>query len=143
MRNIKTIVVHCSATPEGKDFHASDIDRWHRQRGFSKIGYHYVIDLDGTVEKGRDESEIGAHVSHHNSNTIGVCYIGGLASDGKTPADTRTEAQKKSLIEILTYLVKKYPKSVILGHRDFKGVNKACPSFDANHEYIARELRQR
>lgn len=93
MRKINQIIVHCSATPEGKNFNANDIDRWHKERGFDCIGYHYVIDLDGTIEKGRPIEKVGAHVKGHNSNSIGVCYIGGLASDGKTPKDTRTVEQ--------------------------------------------------
>lgn len=134
-RNIKEIIVHCSATPEGKDYTTKDIDRWHKQRGFNEIGYHYVIYRDGTVHKGRDESKIGAHCTNHNAISIGVCYIGGCTSDGKTPKDTRTDAQKKSLITLLRELKKKYPKAVIHSHKDF--ANKACPSFDATKEYAS------
>ena len=94
MRKINEIIVHCSATPEGKDFHASDIDRWHKAQGWKCIGYNYVIDLDGTVEPGRPLNEIGAHTVGHNSNSIGICYIGGCAKDGRTPKDTRTPEQK-------------------------------------------------
>ena len=93
MRNVNEIIIHCSATPEGRNFKASDIDHWHRQRGFKKIGYHYVIDLDGTIEVGRDEDEIGAHCVGHNRESLGICYIGGLDCNLK-PKDTRTEAQK-------------------------------------------------
>ena len=83
MRNIKYIIVHCSATAEGKDFKEKDIDKWHRQRGFTCIGYHYVVDLDGKIEVGRPESQIGAHCKGYNSVSIGVCYVGGVAKDGK------------------------------------------------------------
>ena len=134
MRRIDTIVIHCSATPEGKNFRARDIDAWHRQRGFKKIGYHYVIDLDGTIEKGRDESEVGAHVSGYNSHSIGICYIGGCDKNMK-PKDTRTMAQKESIIRLLMQLLCKYPNADIKGHRDFPKVNKACPSFDVRKEY--------
>jgi len=133
MRTIKEIIVHCSATQEGKDFTIADIDRWHRQRGFTKIGYHYVIYRDGTIHVGRNESEVGAHCLGHNQNSIGICYIGGLSSDGKTPKDTRTDAQKKALTTLLQALKKKYPSASIHGHRDF--AKKACPSFDATKEY--------
>ena len=81
MRQIKYIIIHCSATAEGKDFGAKDIDRWHRARGWNGIGYHYVIRLDGTIEKGRDVSKVGAHCAGVNSISVGVCYIGGLAAE--------------------------------------------------------------
>lgn len=132
-RIITEIIVHCSATPEGKNFTVDDIDRAHKARGFKKIGYHYVIYLDGTIHKGREESEIGAHCKDHNSCSIGICYIGGLMKDGKTPKDTRTEAQKESLISILKELKTRYPKAKIYPH--YKFANKACPCFDAEKEY--------
>lgn len=132
-RNIKELIVHCSATPEGKDFTVSQIKQWHLQRGFSDIGYHYVIYRDGSIHIGRDESVIGAHCTGHNTNSIGVCYIGGVATDGKTPKDTRTAEQKQSLVKLLKELRVKYPQASIHGHRDF--ANKACPSFDATKEY--------
>lgn len=132
-RNIKELIVHCSATPEGKDFTVSQIKQWHLQRGFSDIGYHYIIYRDGSIHIGRDESVIGAHCTGHNTNSIGVCYIGGVATDGKTPKDTRTAEQKKSLVKLLKELRVKYPQASIHGHRDF--ANKACPSFDATKEY--------
>lgn len=133
MRKINEIIVHCAATPDGKNFKAADIDRWHRERKMKCIGYHYVVDLDGTVEPGRPESEIGAHCLGHNQYSIGVCYVGGLAADGKTPKDTRTAAQKEALLALLKKLRAKYPKASIHGHRDFAA--KACPSFDATTEY--------
>lgn len=132
-RNIKELIVHCSATPEGKDYSVDTIRQWHLQRGFSDIGYHYVIYRDGSIHIGRDESIIGAHCTGHNTNSIGICYIGGCAVDGKTPKDTRTEAQKNSLLKLLSELKKKYPKAVIHSHKDY--ANKACPSFDATKEY--------
>ena len=133
MRKIDEIIIHCSATAEGKDFNAADIDRWHKQRGFKKIGYHYVIKLDGTIEKGRGLEEVGAHCLNHNKNSIGICYIGGLASDNKTPKDTRTTEQKKALWKLIVELLIKYPNATIHGHREF--ANKACPCFDAQKEY--------
>lgn len=133
MREIKEIILHCSDTPEGRDDHAADIRRWHKAQGWKDIGYHYVIDLDGTVEPGRDVSEAGAHTQGHNANSIGVCYIGGRCADAGTPKDTRTDAQKASLLLLLKYLRSKYPDAKIYGHRDFAA--KACPSFDAKTEY--------
>ena len=132
-RTIKELIVHCSATPEGKDYSVDTIRQWHLQRGFSDIGYHYVIYRDGSIHMGRDESIIGAHCTGHNTNSIGVCYIGGCASDGKTPKDTRTAQQKQSLVKLLKELKTKYPQASIHGHRDFS--SKACPSFDATKEY--------
>lgn len=133
MRKINEVIIHCSATPEGKDFTVADIDRWHKQRGFRKIGYHYVVYRDGTYHTGRSIEEIGAHCTGHNSNSIGICYIGGVAKDGKTPKDTRTDAQKKTLITLVRTMKAKYPGIKIHGHRDY--ANKACPSFDATTEY--------
>ena len=133
MRKINSIIVHCSATPEGKPFTVADIDRWHRQRGFAQIGYHYVIYLDGSVHTGRPLSQVGAHCQGHNTNSIGICYIGGMTADNKHPKDTRTEAQKQSLIALLRQLRAQFPNAVIHGHRDYAA--KACPSFDATKEY--------
>ena len=133
MRQITKIIVHCSATPEGKDFTVADITRWHKQRKFVTIGYHYVIYRNGEVHNGRPEAQIGAHCTRHNVNSIGVCYIGGMAKDGKTPKDTRTSAQKLSLERLLRHLKDRFPKAAIHGHRDFAA--KACPSFDATEEY--------
>ena len=132
MRKITEIIVHCSATPEGQNFTVEDIDHWHKQKGWQGIGYHYVIYLDGSVHKGRNEEVIGAHCLGHNAYSIGVCYIGGVDKNNK-PKDTRTEAQRQALIELLKSLKAKYPKATIYGHRDF--ANKACPCFDATEEY--------
>ena len=132
MRKITKIIVHCADTPEGRDDKAEDIRRWHKARGFNDIGYHYVVDLDGTIEPGRDVTIAGAHTTGHNADSIGVCYIGGADTDMK-PKDTRTEEQKAALRLLLKYLVQKYPGAKIYGHRDF--AQKACPSFDAKTEY--------
>ena len=134
MRKITEIIVHCTATRERLDIGAAEIDRYHRQRGFDSIGYHYVVRLDGSIEKGRDESAVGAHCLSHNVCSIGVAYVGGLDADGK-PNDTRTPAQKRSLSALLTELRRRYPGAKIHGHRDFAA--KACPCFDATKEYAA------
>ena len=132
-RKITEIIVHCAATPEGKDFTVDDITRWHKQRGFRTIGYHHVVYRDGSVHPGRPEGEIGAHCTGHNACSIGVCYIGGVAADGKTAKGTRTPEQRKALLMLLRRLRAKYPNAKIHGHRDFAA--KACPSFDATKEY--------
>ena len=133
MRKIDLIIVHCAATPEGKDFTTEDIDRWHRQQGFSSIGYHFVVYRDGSVHTGRPIDQVGAHCRGRNSTSIGICYIGGLSADGKRPKDTRTDNQKKALKALLTLLKIRFPDAEIRGHRDYAA--KACPSFDATFEY--------
>ena len=134
-RQIKYLVVHCSATPEGRNHTAKDIDLWHRQRGFDGIGYNYIIRLDGTVEEGRDVNKIPSHVKGYNKESIGICYIGGIDKNTLQPKDTRTPAQKEALKKLLIELKKMYPQAEILGHRDFPNVTKACPCFNAKIEY--------
>lgn len=133
MRKIKEIIVHCSDTEEGKDFCAKDIDLWHKAQGWDCIGYHYVVKLDGTVESGRPIEKVGAHCKGHNAYSIGVCYIGGKASDGKTHKDTRTPQQKAALQLLVDNLKRVYPGSKVYGHRDFAA--RDCPCFDAKGEY--------
>lgn len=132
-RIINEIIIHCTATPDGRECSVTEIRRWHIQRGFTDIGYHYVIHLDGRVEEGRNVDIAGAHCTGHNTNSIGVVYVGGCGKDGKTPKDTRTQAQKSALANLLIDLRKLYPRAAIHGHRDF--AQKACPSFDATREY--------
>ena len=146
MRKINKVIIHCSATPEGRDYTVADIDRWHRERGFNEIGYHYVVYRDGSVHTGRDVAKIGAHCKGQNADSIGICYIGGLDANGKAK-DTRTEAQKRALRVLIAKLVKEYPIKEILGHRDTSpdtdgdGIvephewTKMCPCFDAKEEY--------
>lgn len=117
MRKIDSIIVHCSATKAGLDFSAVDIDRWHRERGFNSIGYHYIVCLDGKIEKGRDVLLMGAHCKGWNERSIGICYIGGLDKNG-LPADTRTNAQKRVLYQLIMDLQKEYGILQVLGHRD-------------------------
>lgn len=135
MRKITLIIVHCSANKAGSALRMADIERWHRSLGRNGCGYHYVIPTDGTIEKGRPEEMKGAHCKNHNSHSIGVCYIGGLADDGKTPKDTRTEAQKHALKRLLEELHERYPKALIVGHHDLNPM-KMCPCFDVASEYM-------
>lgn len=133
-RVVTEIIVHCSATPEGREFDVDAIRACHLQRGFSDIGYHWVVYLDGSVHKGRDEGKVGAHCSGHNAHSVGVCYVGGCEKENvNLPKDTRTYAQKQALTRLLKELKGRYPNARIYGHRDF--ANKACPSFDATKEY--------
>lgn len=136
MRKINEIIIHCSATPEGRNVTITDIEAWHKQRGFSEIGYHYVIYLDGSVHIGREESKVGAHCLGHNANSIGVCYIGGVAKDGKTAKDTRTDAQKVAMRNLVANLKRKYPSASVHGHNEFAA--KACPSFDVQKSDLAK-----
>lgn len=147
MREINKIIIHCSATKEGQNYTVSQIDSWHKQRGFSKIGYHYVVYLDGTYHRGRQDTEVGAHCTGHNKDSIGICYIGGLDKNGKSK-DTRTEAQKKTIITLIRTLKARYPSiKEVIGHRDTspdlnkngviepKEYIKDCPCFNAKEEY--------
>ena len=153
MNNIDSIIIHCSATRAGQDLRAKDIDCIHRQRGFTRIGYNFVIDLDGTVEHGRPLSIDGAHCNtkgfsevSYNKHSIGICYIGGLDITGQ-PADTRTETQKNALRDLVAKLCKEYDIVELLGHRDTSpDLNgngevepaeyiKACPCFDVRSEF--------
>lgn len=134
MRTINEIIVHCSDTPEGRNDKAADIRRWHvNGNGWSDIGYHYVVDLDGTIELGRDVALVGAHATGHNANSIGVCYVGGRDSQTGCGKDTRTDAQKVSLMVLLKYLRARFPEARIIGHCDVS--KKRCPCFDAKNEY--------
>lgn len=133
MRTITLIIVHCSANRAGSALRMADIDSYHRSLGWIGCGYHYVIPTDGTIEPGRPEEMVGAHCKNHNRHSIGVCYIGGLSKDGK-PADTRTDAQRIALRNLLEQLHRRYPGALIVGHRDLDP-QKVCPCFDVANEY--------
>lgn len=129
MRPINEIIIHCTATAEGKDYTVDQIRQWHvKGNGWKDIGYHYVIYRDGSIHAGRPIDQIGAHTTNHNTGTIGVCYVGGCAADGKTPKDTRTPQQKASLVELVRSLKTVFGISKVSGHREYAA--KACPSFD-------------
>ena len=131
---VKYIVVHCTANGPTSKLGASDIRRFHLSLGWDDIGYHYIIKRDGTIEKGRDISRTGAHTYGYNSESVGVSYVGGIDNNNNAE-DNRTPQQKQSLIKILKELKQKFPQAKIQGHRDFAGVAKACPCFDAIPEY--------
>lgn len=133
MRKITEIIVHCSDTVEGTNWTVDDLRKWHKDRGWLDIGYHYVIYLDGSIHKGRPDEVVGAHCVGHNAHSIGVCYIGGKEAGTFRAKDTRTPAQKEALLRLLIDLVCKYPDAKIYGHRDF--ANRKCPCFDARKEY--------
>lgn len=146
--DITAIVIHCSATREGQDVKIEDITRWHLEQGYKDIGYHYVIELDGTVQPGRPLSEAGAHCREqgYNHRSIGICYVGGLDRNGKAK-DTRTMAQRKAMHELVYNLMDLYPITEVIGHRDASpDLNgdgkitknewvKECPCFDVKEEF--------
>ena len=134
MRKINKIVIHCTATPEGREHDVADIRRWRLKRGFNDIGYHFLVHIDGTVEYGRPIKLSGAHTSGENKNSIGIAYVGGMSKDMSEAKDTRTKEQKDSLVKLIQELIYTHNKDMqIFGHRNFS--NKACPSFDARTEY--------
>jgi len=137
-RAIDEIIVHCAATPEGKDFTVADIRAWHKQRGFVDVGYHYVVYRDGRVLLGRPVGQQGAHCADAGKNrgTIGICYIGGVAADGKTAKDTRTSAQRSSLLWLTQQLATKHKVKRVTGHNQYAA--KACPSFDVAKDALGK-----
>ena len=135
MRTITLIVIHCSAVRPDQLSSADDINRWHRKDRHYKfgIGYHYVVRRNGDIEPGRPEWMVGAHCLNHNKYSIGVCYEGGLNARGQ-PADTRTAEQKAAMLRLLQQLHQRYPRAVIVGHRDLSH-DRDCPCFDTAREY--------
>ena len=129
MRTINLIVIHCSATREDRPFNEQALEAAHRLRGIDGIGYHFYIRSNGDIKSTRPLDCPGAHARGYNAHSIGICYEGGLDADGK-PADTRTEAQKATMHELLVSLCMDYPEAEIIGHRDLPWVKKACPCFD-------------
>lgn len=138
MRNIDRIIIHCTATPRGRHVTVSDVDRWHRERGFSGIGYHYLIYLDGTIHAGRPIERIGAHCRGYNATSVGIAYVGGVEADCVTPADTRTDAQKTALHTLVKSLQERFPKASVHGHNEFAA--KACPCFDVSELKLTDRL---
>lgn len=133
MRDITEIIIHCADTPEGTPFDVEDIRRWHKERGFNDVGYHYVIYIDGRVVEGRPLADIGAHCVGHNEDSIGICYIGGRGKDGH-PKDTRTPGQKEALQKLVRALQIKFPSiKKVSGHNEHS--NKSCPCFDVWKEF--------
>lgn len=128
MRPINKIIVHCAATKPSMDIGKAEIDRWHRKKGWLKIGYHIVIRRDGTIENGRELTIPGAHVRGHNKDSIGICLIGGMSEDGEDETNF-TEEQWSSLFYVVTGLKQQFPTASVLGHNDFTS-RKTCPTFD-------------
>ena len=131
MRRINRIILHCSATEAGINHDEDDVRRWHKDRGWADVGYHFVITLDGKVQMGRSWEDIGSHTKGHNNDSLGVCYIGGM-KDGR-PKDTVTPEQDKSIRNLIAALRTIFGPLKLHGHNEF--ANKACPSFKVNEKY--------
>ena len=132
------IVIHCSQTRPSQNIGAKEIDRWHRERGWLKIGYGTVIKRDGTIERGREDDEVQAAVKGYNHTSFNLCLVGGAKEeDWKQGEDNFTAEEWDSLKKELTRLVIKYPDAQIVGHRDLDP-NKFCPSFDVR-KYLLNE----
>lgn len=127
-KETKYIVIHAADTYASMDIGAEEIDRWHRSRGFFRIGYHYVIRRDGTVETGRELDQMGAHVRGHNKHSVGVCMVGGKAKNGG-PEDNFTPEQFVVLADIVDELRDLYPNATVVGH-NYLDKNKDCPCFN-------------
>jgi len=127
---VKFLTIHCAATPEGRNVTAEQITEWDKAK-FGQTSYHWVIELNGAMRRTLKDTEKGAHVGKANTGNIGICYIGGVDKTGN-PKDTRTDAQKKSLLTLVRTYKERYPSIVIRGHRDWPNVKKACPSFDVS-----------
>ena len=133
MRNIKYIVIHCTATPQGTKI-SSILNYWKNVLKWKNPGYHFVVDKDGNICKLRDITQTANGVKNYNKYANHIAYIGGVDNAGK-PKDNRTLKQKDQLLFKVRELKRMFPNAVILGHRDFPNVQKACPSFDAKKEY--------
>lgn len=126
MRELKEIILHCTATKEGQDYPVEQVRKWHLDRGFNDIGYHFLIRLDGTVEAGRPLETVGAHCQGHNANSIGIAYVGGLDKNGR-PKDTRTLPQKEAMRRLVYDLKQYFPRLEVHCHNEYS--TKACPCF--------------
>ena len=131
-RPLKRIILHCTATREGQHVDVQTIRKWHLDRGWKDIGYHYVIYLDGSVHAGRALNQVGAHVSGHNHDSVGIVYVGGCDKNMK-PKDTMTELQEIAVVNLVDALRKKYGWMTLHGHNEFSA--KACPSFKVAEKF--------
>jgi N-acetylmuramoyl-L-alanine amidase len=132
MRKLDRIILHCTATPEGRPVTVEDIRGWHKKRGWHDIGYHYVIYLDGSVHKGRPIETQGAHTSGHNTTTVGIAYVGGV-NNRLEAKDTLNEAQEVALVNLIKALREQYGPLTLHGHNEYAA--KACPSFKVKEKF--------
>jgi N-acetyl-anhydromuramyl-L-alanine amidase AmpD len=125
---IRYLTIHCAATPEGRDVQPKTVEQWDIAK-FGQKSYHWIVTLDGAMHRSLGDDQRGAHVAKNNTGNIGVCYIGGCDKQMRAK-DTRTDAQRKSLLTLVRTYRSRYPGITIRGHRDWPGVRKDCPSFD-------------
>ena len=133
MRPLDKIILHCSATREGQHITVETMRQWHLKRGWKDIGYHYVIYIDGSVHEGRPIEQVGAHTSGQNTGSIGICYVGGVEKDGKTPKDTLNELQETAMVNLIKALREEYGDMTLHGHNEYAA--KACPSFKVYEKF--------
>lgn len=133
MRPLDKIILHCSATREGQHITVETMRQWHLKRGWKDIGYHYVIYIDGSVHEGRPIEQVGAHTSGQNTGSIGICYVGGVDKDGKTPKDTLNELQETAMVNLIKALREEYGDMTLHGHNEYAA--KACPSFKVYEKF--------
>ena len=133
MRHLDKIILHCSATREGQHITVETIRQWHLKRGWRDIGYHYVIYIDGSVHEGRPIEQVGAHTKGQNTGSIGICYVGGVEKDGKTPKDTLNELQETAMVNLIKALREEYWDMTLHGHNEYAA--KACPSFKVYEKF--------
>jgi N-acetylmuramoyl-L-alanine amidase len=135
MLPIKYLTIHCAATPEGRNVQPATIAQWDIAK-FGQESYHWIITLDGAMHRRLQDNVRGAHTGGHNTGNIGVVYVGGMDKLMHRARDTRTEAQKKALLTLCRTYLARYPGIKILGHRDWPGVKKDCPSFNVEEWMI-------
>jgi len=133
MREIKYIVIHCTASQPNTKKEAI-INYWKNTLKWKTVGYHRLIDANGVVHELAKYEQVTNGVKGYNSESIHFSYIGGIDESGRSK-DTRTIKQKESLLYLVKQAKKQFPNAIVQGHKDFKGVAKACPSFDAKSEY--------
>jgi N-acetylmuramoyl-L-alanine amidase len=132
VRKLDRIILHCTATPEGRHVSVDTIRVWHKARGWSDVGYHFIIYVDGSVHAGRAVEKTGAHVSGHNATTIGVVYVGGTDAAGKAK-DTMNAAQETAFVNLVKHLRDEYGPLTLHGHNEYAA--KACPSFKVKDKF--------
>ena len=130
MRKLESIIIHCSATSEKQNFDVDDIRQWHTEKGWSDIGYHYVITRAGEIQEGRFIEKVGAHAKGYNDHSVGICLVGGINSETEKADANFTFSQYQALAKIKDQLFDAFGELEIIGHRDVS--SKDCPCFDVH-----------
>tara|TARA_R110000823_G_scaffold70608_11_gene162858 strand:+ start:1380 stop:1826 length:447 start_codon:yes stop_codon:yes gene_type:complete len=138
--DFKRIILHCTATDERSHVDVATIRKWHKQRGFSDCGYHYLIHLDGSVEAGRPVSKMGAHTKGHNSDSIGIAYAGGIDYKTRKPKDTMTMYQEIAYLRMVDSLRAVFGELTIHGHNEFS--RKSCPCFIVQDKFSFLKIKE-